>query len=99
MMRWAETGSRSATRRAVCDSEARPKVACRRTTAGLSATSRHARHADSEGSIPYTPAKKEGGSGPGALLARRHGRLTTRRRAQTMTLLSRRVAHLADSRA
>ncbi|CBK40343.1 protein of unknown function [Nitrospira defluvii] len=45
MMRWAGT-AHAPLLVAVYDCEARPKVACRRTTAGLSATSRHARHAD-----------------------------------------------------
>ena len=59
MMRWAET-AHVPLPAAVCDCEARPKVARRRTTARLSASSRHARDADSEGSSPSTPAKKEG---------------------------------------
>ncbi len=81
MMRWIEAPPHSL-QSAVCDSEARPKVACRRTPADLSAASRHVRHADSPSPIPYTPAKKEGKVG-GLAVLRGHGWLTTRRHAQT----------------
>jgi len=54
MMRWAET-AHDPLPAAVCDFEARPKVACRRTTAGSSATSRHARDADFRRLHPFHP--------------------------------------------
>ena len=54
MMRWAET-AHIPLPAAVCDCEARPKVACRRTTARLSASSRHARDADSRKLHPFHP--------------------------------------------
>ncbi len=54
MMRWAGT-AHDPLLVAVYDYEARPKVACRRTQARLSTTSRPVRHAEFPEALPLTP--------------------------------------------
>lgn len=73
-------------------------VACRRAAGRLSPSSGHARHADFSRTIPHTPAKKEGGVG-GLAILRGHRRLTISPACANLTLLTRRVAHLAQREA